>query len=137
MAAIEVESPRVVGAKVAVPVYLQTSLKHTPQCCTVFAKMLDKDFRPNQFNSDEDPNSGKWLLKPMLGRNSADMSLEAKSAPPGIVAGAHGKANQPAAGKRAKNTNARWLISAANGQALRLRRLLLVRAFARFVKERT
>jgi hypothetical protein len=82
IAAIEVESPNTLGAELALPLYLQTSLKHIPQCAAVFARMLGKDNRPYAkykrylFNSYEDVHFGKWTLKSIPGRNSAEPSIE-------------------------------------------------------------
>jgi hypothetical protein len=42
LAAIEDESPHVLGGELALPVYLKTSLEHVPQCRLVFAKRATK-----------------------------------------------------------------------------------------------
>ncbi len=45
LAAIDIESPRTLGGELALPLYLQTSLKHIPQCAAVFARMMGKSNR--------------------------------------------------------------------------------------------
>ena len=85
------------------PLYLQTSLQHIPQCQVVFAKMIGKDKRPYSkyrrylLNAYEEPHSGHWKMKPMPGRGATDNSTEQKGAEPSTIAGAQARSKPPAA----------------------------------------
>jgi len=123
IAAIELESPNLLGSELAMPLYLQTSLQHIPQCQVVFAKMLGKDKRPYSkyrrylLNAYEEPNIGHWKMKAMPGRSS-DNSDVAQGAAPSTIAGAQARSKPPAAaasaaaaeGKKAGSnaTSGRW-----------------------------
>ncbi len=103
LAAIEDESPHVLGGELALPVYLKTSLEHVPQCRLVFAKMAtkshadDEKYKRYLIQSFEDIHSGRWMLHPLPARAPADHAADDNGAPPGTVAGVLGhRSNQGA-----------------------------------------
>jgi hypothetical protein len=103
IAAIELESPNLLGSELAMPLYLQTSLQHIPQCQVVFAKMIGKDKRPYSkyrrylLNAYEEPNIGHWKMKAMPGRAAGDNSDDQKGAAQSMIAGAQARSKPPAA----------------------------------------
>ena len=93
LAAIEDESPNVLGGDLALPVYLKTALDHIPQCRLVFAKMATKShadyekYKRYLIQSFEDIHSGRWTLHPLSARAPADHAADDDGVPPGTVAG--------------------------------------------------
>ena len=116
IAAIELESPNILGSELAMPLYLQTSLQHIPQCQVVFAKMLGKDNRPYSkyrrylLNAYEEPNIGHWKMKAMPGK-SIDNPDEPKGAAPSTITGAQARSKPPAAAASAAASGGKRLAA--------------------------